>query len=251
MGLCGDDMHIRRFLVPPGSLEQDEVDLPPPEAEHARRVLRLKTGDPVVLMDGQGSMAQAVISRISRQKVICQVQKALHPNLPQPRLVICPGLLKGPAMDTLAVKLTELAVDQVRPLLAQHSVSRPKDPAARVERWQRLAGQALKQCRAARAPIFTEPASLADVLGQAPAAALGLVLDEAETGLTLAQALGDASGRDEVWALVGPEGGFAPDEVNQAREAGFIACGLPGTILRAETASLALAAVIRFGWRKA
>ena len=72
-------------------------------------------------------------------------------------------------------------------------------------------------------------------------------LYEDEGALSLAGALARPPAADEVWALVGPEGGFAPEEVAQARAAGFIACGLGPVILRAETAALACAALVRFG----
>lgn len=241
-------MSARRFLVPPDELAPGEVALPPAEAAHARKVLRLAPGDAVELIDGTGRRARAVLVRLDKSGGACRVEEVERAPAPRPRLVLCPGLLKAPAMDLLAVKLTELAVDQVRPMLTSRAVPRLADPAAKLARWQRLAGQALKQCGAARAPRFLPAAPLAEVLAAAPGGALKLLLYEDEQGATLAQALAAAGGAGEVWALIGPEGGFAPREAAQAREAGFISCGLPHTILRAETASLAVASVIRFAW---
>lgn len=242
-------MSLRRFLVQPGELAGETVSLPPEEAAHARKVLRLAVGDQVELIDGEGGRASARLERLDRQGALCRVLGRQTAVPPVPRLVICPGLAKGPAMELLAVKLTEMAVDQVRPALCRRSVPRPGDSDARVERWRRLAGQALKQCGAARLPSFLPPAPLADVLAAAPDEALKLLLYEQERDTSLAGVLEAHPAAGEVWALVGPEGGFAPEEAAAAARAGFIPCGLPHVILRAETAALAVAAVLRFGRR--
>ncbi len=238
-------MSLRRFLVPPGALEAGrELELPPQEAAHARKVLRLRPGQEVWLLDGRGRMARAELLEAGRRRVAARVLEIEAPSPARPRLVLCPGLLKPPAMDLLAQKLTELQVDELRPFLAARSVA--KAAGARLERWRRLAVQALKQCGAARPPRFAPPAPLEEVLAAAPPTALKLVLYEKEPARTLAGLLAAAPRPEEVWALIGPEGGLEPAEVAQAREAGFAICGLPGAVLRAETASLALAAVVRF-----
>ena len=239
-------MSQRRFLAPALAAPGQELALPPEEASHARKVLRLNPGDRVQLLDGAGGLAWARLIRVDKRQVLAQVEESWQEEPPRPRLVLCPGLAKGPAMDLLAARLTELMVNEVRPFTCARSVPVLKDPAARVERWQRLAGQALKQCGAAHAPAFHAPLPLQELLVAAPGGAARIMLYEDEGGHTLAQALAQEKG-DEIWLVLGPEGGFAPQEVEAARAAGFTVCGLPGAILRAETACLAVAAVVRFG----
>lgn len=247
-------MSQRRFLVPPGALDAAQpgalVALPAEEAAHARKVLRLKPGDQVWLLDGQGRRARAELVSLERGQALARLEALEEEPPPDWRLVLCPGLLKTPAMDVLAVKLCELGVDQVRPFVSARAVPKAGQAGHKVERWQRLAAQALKQCGGARAPQFLEPLPLADLLAQAPPQAHKLMLYEDETGLSLAQALATlpplAPG-GQVWGLVGPEGGFAPEEAQAAQAAGFVLCGLGPRVLRAETASLALAAVLRLG----
>jgi 16S rRNA (uracil1498-N3)-methyltransferase len=240
-------MSERRFLVEPAALRAGLVELPPEEADHARKVLRLRPGDEVWLIDGAGGRARAEIATLGKAGVSCRVLAREQAAPPRPRLVLCPGLAKGPAMDLMAVKLTELAVDEVRPFVSARSVPRLDQPGRRVERWQRLAGQALKQCGAAWAPRIAPPVDLAELLASAPARAARIMLYEEERAAFLAQALPALAAAAEIWALVGPEGGFAPEEVAQAREAGFQVLGLGPVILRAETAALALAGVLRLG----
>ncbi|CAO0820019.1 Ribosomal RNA small subunit methyltransferase E [Desulfarculales bacterium] len=240
-------MSRRRFLVAPGDLDLAEVELAPEEAAHAHQVLRLRPGDEVWLLDGQGGQARSLINRCDKSSVACQVLEVLHHAPPLPHLVLCPGLLKAPAMELLAVKLCELGVDEVRPFLGPRTVPKAGDPAAKRGRWQRLASQALKQCGAVQASRFHDPIPLAQVLAQAPLGALKIMLYEDERQTSLAQALAARPGAAEVWGLIGPEGGLVPEEVAAAQVTGFIACGLGPVVLRAETAALALAAVVRLG----
>ncbi len=238
-------MSARRFLVPPGSLAPGLVELPAQEAAHARKVLRLKPGAEVELLDGAGRRAAALIERLDARGGACRVERVDEVPPLSPRLVVCPGLAKNPAMELMAVKLTELMCDALMPVVCARSVPRLRDGAAKAARWQRLADQALKQCGAARAPRMHAPVDLDELLSLAPEGALKLVLHPDGGHAPLSRVLAQGRGCSEVWALVGPEGGFAPDEVGRAREAGFTPCLLPGAVLRAETACLALAALVR------
>lgn len=238
-------MSQRRFLVEPAALRADLVALPPEEAAHAAKVLRLRVGDEVWLLDGEGGRARAEVASLGKAGVSCRVLAREQAAPSRPRLVLCPGLLKAPAMDLLAVKLTELAVDEVRPFVSARSVPRLDQPEQRLLRWRRLAGQALKQCGGALVPRIAPPVGLAELLASAPAGAARLLFYEEERSAGLPELLPALAAAPEVWALVGPEGGFAPEEVEQARVAGFTVLGLGPVILRAETASLALAGVLR------
>lgn len=237
-------MSSRRFLVSPEALQSDEVELGPEEAKHARKVLRLKVGNAVQLIDGAGNKVLANIAYMDKHRLLCKVLERKSQEERQLKLVICPGLLKGPAMDLLAVKLTELMATEVRPFNCSRSVPKLKDSYERLMRWERLSGQALKQCGAVQMPLFQEPVEFEEILELAPTHAARLMLYESEGQLSLMQAL--EGNWEEIWALVGPEGGFDNQEVQIARDAGFTICGLSGSTLRAETASLALASVVRF-----
>ncbi len=245
-------MSRRRFLVPPEALRAEVVELPPAEAAHARRVLRLGVGGEVWLLDGAGTLARAELVEVGRRAVRARVLQRLQPEPPRPRLVLCLGLLKGPAMEQAVTKLTELVVDELRPFTSSRSVPRLKDAAARLSRWRRLADQALKQCGAARPPRLFAPEPLDGLLPRAREGAARLLLYEGASRPTLAQALAGEAEAEEVWLVVGPEGGFAPSEVEAARELGFGVVGLGETVLRAETAAVVGAGLVRFGaWPRA
>ena len=237
-------MSVRRFWVDPILWSAEEIKLSPDEAAHALLVLRLKEGQEVQLLDGQGRLARAELSRIEGRQVFCQIREELPWVPPRPRLSICPGLCKPAVMDWLSQKFTELLVDEVRPWRAERSLQSN----ARPERWQRLADQALKQCGAPRSPKFYEPLPLADLLALVPATSIRLWLYEQASQPTLSQMLAGLDNPDDLWLFLGPEGGFSPQEATLLKQNRFIPCALPGAILRAETANLAAAAIIRLGW---
>jgi len=237
------------FLVEPQALKQKILKLSAKEAMHARKVLRLRFGDEVWLVDGiTGYRARARITKINTKLVVCQVIEVKKPLFsPRPRLILCLGLLKASAMNFLAVKLTELAVDEIRPFISMRTVPYLKNPNIRVKHWQDLASQSLKQCKAIRIPTFYVPQSLDKLLQLVPSTAARLLFYEKRQDDCVIQFMSNLKNFTEVWALVGPEGGFELDEVKQARAIGFKILNLGSTILRAETASLAISVLFKLG----
>src|SRR5262249_24407597 len=160
-------------------------------------------------------------------------------------LALLIGLLKGEKMDWVVQKATELGVARVVPVATTHGVVKldAERAASRRERWTRIAEEAAKQCGRADLPEIAEVSAFAEAV----AAARGwkLLLHEAERGQPLRAAL-PASAPEVVTVAVGPEGGFAPDEVAAARAAGFAVSGLGPRVLRAETAAIAALAVLGF-----
>lgn len=232
---------MRFFVVSPEELKSDLVMLNANEAAHALRVLRLSVGQEVWLVDGAGHQARATIERTN--PMLCRVQERPPWQAPLPRLVFGLGVSKNPAMDLMAQKLTELMLDEVRPFAAIRSVSEGQ----KHQRWERIALQTLKQCRCPRTPRYWPLDSLQNVLKAAPPDALKLLAWEEEQSRLLCSLL-ERPRPGEIWALIGPEGGFSQEEVELAKAHGFVACQLSKSVLRAETAAIALASVLRCQW---
>jgi 16S rRNA (uracil1498-N3)-methyltransferase len=198
-----------------------------------------------------GNQALAVVERLN--PLLCRVRERPLWQPPRPRLVMLLGMVKPAAMELLAQKLTELTVDEIRPFSALRSLT--EAGGAKSERWERLAGQALKQCGAARAPRFIYPpfpsAGLREVLEQAPPPelepALKILASESET-ITSLSALLPAQAPESVWVIVGPEGGLSGEESQLAQSWGFTSCRLTASILRSETAAIVIAGCLRCHW---
>lgn len=228
---------MKRFLIEGELKEGLELVLAPEESKHAARVMRLVAGDEILLADGKGREARAEILDAEKTGMRVRVL-SLEASRARPyRLELWQATLKGPRMDWLVEKATELGVDALRPIRSQYSVAEGK-----LERWQRLAQSALKQSGNLRLPEITEATPLAEAWAQLPAAFTGILLSpSAKQGL--AAALAATSAQGNVILAIGPEGGFSPEEENAFLARGFLACGLSSQILRGETAALAALAV--------
>ena len=143
-------------------------------------------------------------------------------------------------------KLTELGAARIVPVETARSSTRAERDAvqAKSHRWPEVVLRAAKQCRRAMLPELFSTVILSDALSLANDAELRLMLYEGEEGWTLTEALGRLR-PERVALLVGPEGGFADDEVAMARTAGFLPIALGPRILRTETAAIAGAALLQ------
>lgn len=217
-------------------------------AHHASRVLRLRPGDPVTLCDGKGTDYDCVVERVGREAVACRVQDC-HPARTEPkqRLVLFMALPKGDKMDFIVQKSVELGASEIVPYLSKNCVSRPEKTDKKVERWRRIAAEAAKQCGRGVLPAVGAVISFEQAVMRAGLCETALLLYENEKQTGLREALADGVG-NSVALLVGPEGGFAPEEAETAADAGLKSVSLGTRILRCETAPVAaLAAVLYAG----
>jgi 16S rRNA (uracil1498-N3)-methyltransferase len=155
-------------------------------------------------------------------------------------ITLGPALLKAPRMDVMIEKATELGVRAIAPMLTVRCVAER----GHVARWRRIALAAAKQCGRTQVPVIEEPAPLAARL-DAPWTGLRLLAWE-EAAARGWDRLPDTA--TSVAVLLGPEGGFAPDEAVRAQAAGFRPVSLGGRVLRAETAALVVAALCQHRW---
>lgn len=223
-----------------------------PEAHHARRVLRLKTGDSLILIDGRGSEYTARIISSDPEGLDLEVMDR-RPALQESPLELTLGLalLKSDRMDLVVQKGTELGLKTLTPIRADRCAVRlsPDRAAKRLERWRRIAGEAVKQCRRGEPVRISPLTQLPDFLSASSEAELKVMLYEGAAGVETRgwRALLSTKPRPRsVAALIGPEGGFTGEEVTLARKTGFEILGLGPRILRSETAALALMAVLGF-----
>ncbi len=213
------------------------------------KVLRLKEGDRVVLFDGTGNEYEAAIEAISAREARLSIKKYSR-GLAEPPvcITVAQGFLKERKMDILIRQLTELGISRWIPFAAVRSVSRPdvQRLTKRVVRWRKIATESLKQCRRARPPRIQTAAGFEQMLRFTGEADVKMAFWEAEEKSVL-----DADGfRDtdlqEIFIIIGPEGGLTPEEIGLARQAGFQSVSLGPRILRAETATIAACALVQY-----
>jgi 16S rRNA (uracil1498-N3)-methyltransferase len=267
-------------FVPPESWPEAEVGqrLPLPEeaAHHLRRVLRRRPGAAVTLFDGAGREARARLDSGAGGAPLARLRWVRqHDPPPPPRIALWIAALKADKLEWVAQKATELGVDELQVVQTARSVPRPAAAAAerRQARLQRIVQEAARQCGRwwlPRLPVARPLAEALEVAGgsgsegaggpgsgnadgpgwEGPAEALSVVLWEATTDAArLGRRLAAAAAPAAVTVLVGPEGGFPPDEIEPLQDRGFLQASLGPSILRAETAALAAVTLVgsRYG----
>src|SRR5215212_1029918 len=237
-------MTRRRFHAPPTAFTQATVTLIADEARHLRDVLRLKTGDEVYVFNGVGREFRCTVSEIKRESTELRIDAEVEPAKPESQLQLdlCVALLKGEKLDLVVQKATELGVSKVVPLITRYAdihLRDETDAKKRVARWQRIALEAAKKAGRALVPETSTPAAFDSVLVDAKND-LRVMFSERGggplSGLTPARS---------VTALVGSEGGWSNEEIEQAGAQNFHIITLGGRILRAETAAITVTALLQ------
>lgn len=221
----------------------ERASLAGPEGHHAATVQRLRVGEQVLLGDGRGGTATAVVTDVGRSTLELRVTDRRYEQPPAPRLVVVQAISKGDRSELAVQAMTEVGVDEIVPWPAARSVARWRGERGERawQRWVLTAREAAKQSRRPRLPEVAAPAPTAAVAERLAAAAAGLVLDApAADRLSAAPLPSDG----EIVLVVGPEGGVAPAERSAFEAAGARTVRLGGTVLRVSTAGVAALAVL-------
>jgi len=231
-------MSRRRFFCTNIAEPGQQVFLAEPEANHALRILRLRLGDEVELLDGDGCAALATVVEAcdNRRELRLGLQiNARHRQAPppwQPRLLVAPP--RGKLMSQIIRQAIELGVMRITPIVCAFSVACPQSS----EPWQHDLIAALKQSGSRFLPKIDPPCTFAQAL--ATAGSQG-VLGSPERGGGGAAAFADwQPGAVDIW--IGPEGGFSAEEIQALRQGNVVPVRVGPNILRVETAAVALLA---------
>lgn len=243
---------MRRFFVRPEDVGGLELRLQGDEAAHLLHALRLRPGTPIVAFDGLGHEYVATIERLDEDEVICRITcQRDSPHAQGVSITLGQGLPKGDKFEWVIQKTTELGVTELVPLLTERVVPRlsAHHTGAKRVRWERLAREACKQCGRSAVPRLSSPMSLDTFCMTFQQADLRLLLWEEERRRRLRTILGASGQVTSVAIIIGPEGGLTPTEVARGESYGFLAVSLGERILRTETASMTIVALLqhRFG----
>ncbi|ADU28105.1 16S rRNA (uracil(1498)-N(3))-methyltransferase [Ethanoligenens harbinense] len=215
------------------------------DAAHIARVLRMRPGDKLTVCDLAGSDYLCEILSAAPDAVELRVLEK-RPTIAEPsvHVTLFQGLPKADKMELIVQKSVELGVSRVVPVLTARCVSRPDRAtlAKKTARWQKIAAEAAKQSGRGRLPVVGEAVDFS---------AAARELAGMERGVLFYEKGGDAhlgvwNGVREIGVCIGPEGGFADEEVALAGELGVRVCTLGPRILRTETAPLCVLSVIMY-----
>ena len=237
---------MARFFVTPEELKDDRIVLTGENAQHAK-VLRLKTGETVLVCDGQGMECLCSVETVSSGEVELEVtERRTSGTEAAVKVSIYMAFPKADKLEHVIQKATELGAYEIVAFPSGRCISKPDDKSLKkkLERWQKIAASAAEQSGRGVIPEVIALPSYASALERAAQADKALMFYENEHATTLRMALEDGEFHT-VSLLTGPEGGLEEKEVEQARNAGLQVCTLGSRILRCETAPLcALSAVM-------
>lgn len=236
-------MSTHRFHTPPEQISGEMIQLDEDESHHLARVLRLREGETVFAFDGQGNEWECTVASSQRTASRLTIVRALDDVVESPlRLTLAQAVVKGEKFELVIQKATELGVSRIIPVVTTHCEGRRDEDRAgqRHGRWQRIALEAVKQCRRRTLVTITPPVSFTQLCRETTGPAL--LLSE-KGGGGLPESIGSAT---ELTMVVGPEGGWSAEELTQAVDAGFIPIHLGPRILRTETAAITAMVLAQF-----
>lgn len=220
------------------------------QARYLKTVLRMREGDPLLIFNGTGWEYEAVIRRQTADGTELEITGRRALPAAEIHVTLCQAVPKVEKMDGIIRHATELGAERIVPFLAERSVPRWQSeqlPRKR-ERWQKIAVEASRQCGRPDIPEIGEIVTFERMLRDVPESGLRLIPWEEETKTGIREILRDParSGMKEFVLVIGPEGGFSAGEIELARQAGFLSVSLGKRVLRVETASLAVLAILQY-----
>jgi len=225
-----------------------ELELEADRSRYVTRVLRLKSGDSLLVFNGAGDEFRATLLRAGKNSATVGIgEKTSTKTETDLRVHLVQGISRGERMDFVVQKATELGVKRITPVLTEHGVVKLDSRRAekRRDHWEKVAASACEQCGRVRLPLVEAPMALKDWLGRAPANVDAQLILKPGAGTSLADIEAPPT---KVCLLIGPEGGFSNGEYVDADVAGFQPVSIGPRILRTETAAVAALAVLQSRW---
>ena len=219
-------MTIPRIYSPRALNKEKLCELGQDNYKYLKQVLRLRKGDKIIVFDGFGREFTAVIKNFSSNGVEVELGKRIPTIRKEIKITLGQAIPKANKMDLIVQSAAELGADVIIPFAAARSVSRITSEKApsKVTRWQKIAREAARCCRASQITEVTPVVSFAALIAQAGRQSFKMIFWEEESQKSIKDILTDKriNSLSDFFIIVGPEGGFSKDEVIMAKKAGFI-----------------------------
>jgi len=238
------------FYVEPEAVSADTVRISGGDVNHIKNVLRMHPGEQIVILDGSGMEYRCEIEAIA-EEVLARILEAKKTEAElSVRLLLFQGLPKKDKMELIIQKAVELGVSEIIPVLTKRTVVKLEDKKKeqkKLERWQAIAEAAAKQSGRGVIPKVCEAVKFSEAVKMAEELDESLIPYELAEGMDEArERISSLHGKNTIGIFIGPEGGFAEEEIAVAAKAGIHPITLGKRILRTETAGLCILSVIMF-----
>jgi len=235
---------MHRFFIPPEDVDREGVIFRNLQVHQLAKVLRLKVGQTVTVLDNSGWEYEVEITRLRKGEGEGRIKdKRLAQGEPKLNINLYQALLKGDKFDWVLQKGTEIGIKAFIPIFSQRCIVDDVSP-TKFARWQRIITEAAEQSGRGRLPFLSPPLIFMEACQKVQG--FSLIPWEGERGIGLKEALTGLKGDCPINLFIGPEGGFESWEVEKAKTCNIISVSLGERILRAETAGLVTATSILF-----
>ena len=238
------------FYVEPDAVSENTARITGSDVNHIKNVLRMRVGEEIMILDGNGMEYRCEIEAIS-DEILARILEAKKTEAElSVRLLLFQGLPKKDKMELIIQKAVELGVSEIIPVLTKRTVVKLEDKKKeqkKLERWQAIAEAAAKQSGRGIIPKVCEAVKFTEAVKQAEALEEALIPYELAEGMDVArERIRGLHGKKTIGIFIGPEGGFAEEEIALAVKSGIHPITLGKRILRTETAGLCILSVIMF-----
>ena len=238
------------FYVEPDAVSENTARITGSDVNHIKNVLRMRVGEEIMILDGNGMEYRCEIEAIS-DEILARILEAKKTEAElSVRLLLFQGLPKKDKMELIIQKAVELGVSEIIPVLTKRTVVKLEDKKKeqkKLERWQAIAEAAAKQSGRGIIPKVCEAVKFTEAVKQAEALEEALIPYELAEGMDEArERIRGLHGKKTIGIFIGPEGGFEEEEIALAVKSGIHPITLGKRILRTETAGLCILSVIMF-----
>lgn len=241
------------FFINKDQLKENKVRITGELLKHLRDSLRIKKGEMIFCVDEDGTKYAVIATHTGRDLFAGEIiERAGRQKGPAISIHLVQAIPKGPKLDFIIQKTTELGINSVTPVISERSVVRIEKEKSedKLKRWKKIALEAAQQSNRLDVPDIATPVPLHDYLISFQKGDLNLLLYEGEKRTSIKEVLkGIQEVRRDVTTvtlLTGPEGGFSHEEVETAVNAGFTPVSLGDLILRTETAPIVVLSILQY-----
>jgi len=239
-----------KFFVEPSGIKGDNIFITGEDVNHITKVLRLSRNDIIIISDGQGNDYKVVLEEIDREEIKTRIiEHTVSESEPPVEVILFQGIPKSDKMEFIIQKTTELGISKIVPVITKRTIVKFNDAKSeknKLERWQKIALEAAKQCNRGRVPVISKPLLFDEAIERMKETELRIMPYEKEESNRLRDILKYRTEVKKIGIFIGPEGGFDEEEVYKARCAGVVTSTLGSRILRTETAGVVVLSILMY-----
>ncbi len=236
-----------KFFINKNDISRGQVQLFGEDEKHIKTVLRAREGEEVTLCDGEGMDYHCRIVSLERGVLLDVLSKEVCETEPKTKITLYQGLPKADKMELIIQKCVELGVDRIVAVSTERSIVKlDKKETKKLERWQKIAEAAAKQSGRGKIPeVCQQVLKFKDAVAEAKTLDDAIIPYEMERERGIRTFVQDFKG-ESMGVFIGPEGGFADEEIALAQKNGITPVTLGKRILRTETAGMVTTAIVLY-----